>query len=123
MREIASQDVQIIDYHRVARNGETMLTLVVESEDLEGLEQSLSILSPNDSELVIQKDVASVSVVGSGLACGTRTLAEVERVLADAQIPVYHVGTSSFSITCVIPASARKEAVQMLHMRFVEEGS
>jgi aspartate kinase len=121
MRDIAANDIQILDYHRVSRDGETALTVVAEAEDLEELRRGISALPPGDIRIDIQDEVASVSVVGSGLACSARTLTEVERVLADAKIPIHHVGTSSYSITCIIPAAARKEAVGILHMRFVDK--
>jgi aspartate kinase len=121
MRDFAASDIQILDYHRVTRDGETALTIVAEEEDLDELRRGISTLPPSDTRIDIQVDVASVSVVGSGLACSARTLTEVERVLADANIPIHHVGTSSHSITCIIPAAARKEAVGILHMRFVDK--
>ncbi|UCH83967.1 MAG: aspartate kinase [Candidatus Latescibacterota bacterium] len=120
IRDIASNDVQMLDYQRMSHAGETAMTFVVEMDDLDGLNRSLSTLSPDAVQIDILEDVASVSIVGSGLACSARMLSEIERVLSDAKIPIHHVGTSPLSITCIVPSAARKEAVDILHMRFVD---
>ncbi|MEJ2722787.1 MAG: ACT domain-containing protein [bacterium] len=121
MREIAARDVQIIDYTRVSGSDGTALTFVVDREDLEALREALATLDSAHTQSEITDGVASVSVVGSGLACSPHTLAEVERVLTDAGIPILHVGTSSLSITCIIPVAARETAVEILHMRFIDK--
>ncbi|UCG53081.1 MAG: aspartate kinase [Candidatus Latescibacterota bacterium] len=122
MRRIVENDIQLTNYHCASGTEETTVTVVVERENLDTLLGIISALPTDGLRTETHDDVASVSIVGSGIACSARTISEVERVLTDAKIPVYDVGTSSLSVTCIVPEPARKHAVEILHMRFIEKG-
>ncbi len=59
-----------------------------------------------------------VSLVGHEYMQQPGVFYDVLRTLTDAQIPVLQISDSDFSISCLIPESELRRAVQLLHDRF-----
>ena len=70
------------------------------------------------SGLVIDEDVAKVSVVGAGMLGNPGIAAATFGALADAGINIAVISTSEISISCLIAADKVKEAVNAIHTRF-----
>jgi aspartate kinase len=70
------------------------------------------------SGLVIDEDVAKVSVVGAGMLGNPGIAAATFGALADAGINIAVISTSEISISCLIAADKAKEAVNAIHARF-----
>lgn len=115
---IAAADIQLISYHKDVRGETAALTLVIDADDapkLGGLAADFPIES--------QQDMSSVSVVGAGFACNAAAVSDLERLLAEAGVPVDYVGTSSLSVTCVVPRDRCGAAVKCLHDAFLGQNT
>ena len=66
----------------------------------------------------VEERVASVSLVGSGMASHPGVAAEVFSVLSDAAIDIRAVSTSPIRLTCVIREQDVEKAVRRLHDAF-----
>ena len=71
--------------------------------------------------LVIEENVAKVSVVGAGMLGSPGIAAEMFGALADAGVNIEVISTSEISISCLIAADKVKEAVNAIHNRFFPE--
>ncbi len=70
------------------------------------------------SGLVIDENVAKVSVVGAGMLGNPGIAAATFGALADAGINIAVISTSEISISCLIEVEKVKEAVNVIHARF-----
>ena len=120
LRQMVDEDLRIISYQRNTRGPESSLTLVVEPDAAERIAELVGGLLEDGLEIGAEKNLSSVSVVGSGLSCSARTIARIEGVLANTGISVPYVGTSTLSVTCLVPEASREEAVGILHSALVE---
>ena len=64
---------------------------------------------------VYDPDVAILSVVGEGLATSPGTAGEVFAALAQANVNIESISTSSITITCIVRKSDVERAVRSLH--------
>jgi aspartate kinase len=71
--------------------------------------------------IVVEDDVAKVSVVGAGMLGSPGIAAAMFGALADANINIGVISTSEISISCLISADQVKEAVNAIHLRFFPE--
>jgi aspartate kinase len=70
------------------------------------------------SGLLIDENVAKVSVVGAGMLGNTGIAAATFGALADAGINIAVISTSEISISCLIEEDKAKQAVNAIHARF-----
>ena len=115
-------ELRIISYQRASGPGWTSVVLVVERDDAPAMRAIAEGLPIDTIAVDTQDDLASVSIVGNGFTTSSRIIADVEKTLLDAGIPVLYVGTSSLSVTCLVPNSSREEAVRVLHTSLIEPG-
>jgi len=64
------------------------------------------------------KDIARVSVVGSGMRSHQGTAARMFDALAKASINIGMIATSEISISCIIDLDKVDDAVKVLHKAF-----
>lgn len=114
---LAQSEQPVLSYCRESRSDAAALSLVLHRTDLPALEACLHGLQKNLT-VETHSDVASVSVVGTGFASNAGAFLSVERLLADAGIPVFFSRTSSLSVTCVVPETDCQRAVDALHAAF-----
>jgi aspartate kinase len=69
-------------------------------------------------EVLSDKDIARVSIVGSGMRTHRGVAAKMFQTLADAQINIEMITTSEISISCIIDQKFTDKAVQILHKKF-----
>jgi aspartate kinase len=73
--------------------------------------------------VVVEENVAKVSVVGAGMYGSPGIAASMFGALADAGINIEVISTSEISISCLIQASQVKEAVNAIHKHFFKDGA
>lgn len=66
----------------------------------------------------LDADIAKVSLVGAGMKSHPGVAATVFSALADADINVEMISTSTIRISCVVRAGQVEEAVRVLHAAF-----
>jgi aspartate kinase len=117
---VVEREIRLVCYQRSSQGVGSSLLLVVETDDLPGVRETVKEIRSSGIALDVDENLASVSIVGGGLSCSARAIARIERVLDEAGIPVHYVGTSSLSVTCLVPATAREKAVDILHSALIE---
>ncbi|MCX5681759.1 MAG: aspartate kinase, partial [Candidatus Omnitrophica bacterium] len=69
-------------------------------------------------EILSDKDIARVSIVGSGMRSHRGVAAKMFQTLADEKINIEMITTSEISISCIINQKFSDKAVQVLHKKF-----
>ncbi len=62
--------------------------------------------------------LAKVSIVGAGMISNPGVAAKMFQILSDAGISIHMVTTSEIKVSCLVPKTQAKEAVQVLHDAF-----
>lgn len=86
-------------------------------EVLETLRESLEV-----ADILIDENVAKVSIVGAGMLGKPGVAADMFGILGQAGINIEIISTSEISISCLIQQDRVKEAVQAIHDNFLLEG-
>ena len=71
--------------------------------------------------VLIEEDVAKVSIVGAGMLGNPGIATRMFGALADAQVNIDAISTSEISISCLIKGSLLKEAANAIHKEFFPE--
>ena len=71
--------------------------------------------------VLIEEDVAKVSIVGAGMLGSPGIATRMFGALADAQVNIDAISTSEISISCLIKGSQLKEAANAIHKEFFPE--
>lgn len=105
------------------RNTDKNINDIVFTVSKADLPQVRSIVSQTGEALgalgvVVEENVAKVSVVGAGMLGNPGIAAAVFGALADAGINIEVISTSEISISCLIQAERGREAVNAIHNRF-----
>ena len=64
-----------------------------------------------------ERDIAKVTVVGAGMRTNPGVAAAIFEALADADINIEIISTSSIRVSCVVPAADCERAVNVIHER------
>lgn len=105
------------------RNADANINDIVFTVSKADLPQVRSIVAKAGEELgalgiVVEENVAKVSVVGAGMLGHPGIAASMFGALADAGVNIEVISTSEISISCLIQADRVKEAVNAIHNRF-----
>ena len=71
--------------------------------------------------VLIEEDVAKVSIVGAGMLGNPGIATRMFGALADAKVNIDAISTSEISISCLIKGSQLKEAANAIHKEFLPE--
>lgn len=71
--------------------------------------------------VLIEEDVAKVSIVGAGMLGNPGIATRMFGALADAKVNIDAISTSEISISCLIKGSQLKEAANAIHNEFFPE--
>jgi len=98
----------------------TDLTFTVEPGDLDG---ALRVVNDAAAEIgardvVWERDLGTVSVIGTGMASAPGYAARMFRTLFEAGINIEMISTSDIRITCVVASAQVADAVRALHAAF-----
>lgn len=98
----------------------TNLSLIVHPDDVENILEILEAFKQQNKfeNYLVYKQLAQVSIVGSGIANHYGVAYEVFEILAKSQIEVFMTSTSEIKITAIIPKIKADEAVLQLHKKF-----
>jgi len=83
---------------------------------MEGVGKELGVLG-----LVVEENVAKVSVVGAGMLGSPGIAAKMFGALAEAGINIEVISTSEISISCLVQGDKAETAVQAIHSHFFGE--
>jgi aspartate kinase len=68
-------------------------------------------------EYIPERDIAKITIVGAGMKSNPGVAAAIFEALADAQINIEIITTSSIRVSCVVPARDAERAVNVVHER------
>lgn len=105
------------------RNSETNVIDMVFTVASSDLSQAKVIVEKTAEQLeaigvIVEEDVAKVSVVGAGMFGSPGIAAAMFGALSEAEVNIEVISTSEISISCLIKESQVKEAVNAIHAKF-----
>lgn len=105
---------------RGGRGGQNDISFTTGMEDDGKIE---SILRPvldelGGGEILIQKDVAKVSIIGAGMITNPGVAAKMFQVLSDNDYNIQMIATSEIKVSCILRKEDGKPAVAALHTAF-----
>lgn len=101
------------------------IAFTVAQEDLRAAQTSLETLSDNFTEVIIDTDIAKVSVVGAGMVRQPGIAAKYFEALAKHKINIKMIATSEIKISCVVAKAEGIKALKAVHKAFelAEQGT
>ena len=104
----------------LASNGKNSIAFTVDADDLDA---TLKILDENKDtvhadEVLIDKDIAKVSIVGAGMVDRPGIAADMFRSLAEKNINIKMISTSEIKISCLVDKDDAKESIKALCKEF-----
>jgi aspartate kinase len=120
---LESEQVQIkeVNVAEITADGnQSAASFVVSTKNIYGWEQVKSTLQNKLGENIkFDADLAALSLIGEGLNRNNVTLLETIGLLADKQISVLGITTTSFRISLLVPRDLVKKSVELCHTRWV----
>jgi aspartate kinase len=120
-RALADAQVNIdMIVQNVSEAGRATITFTLPEDDLRRAEPVLEALKAElgASDVIPDRDVAKVSLVGAGMRSHPGIAADMFDALAEAGINIEIISTSSIRISCVVRRDQAEKAVQVVHDRF-----
>ena len=117
---LSDENVEVdVIVQNVSVNGKTDFTFTVSEEDKDNAAEVLKNLSDlTFDDLIIDSNVAKVSLVGVGMRTHAGVASTAFKALSDNQINIQMISTSEIKITLVIEEGALESAVKALHSAF-----
>ena len=115
----AEVEVDVI-VQNVSVDGKTDFTFTVASEDQDAVNKVIE-TSKNDvqyKDLIVNSDIAKVSLVGAGMRSQTGVASRAFKALSENDVNIQIICTSEIKITMVIDEALVDKAVQVLHEEF-----
>ena len=115
----AEVEVDVI-VQNVSVDGKTDFTFTVASEDQDVVNKVIE-TSKNDiqyKDLIVNSDIAKVSLVGAGMRSQTGVASRAFKALSENDVNIQIICTSEIKITMVIDETLVDKAVQVLHEEF-----
>lgn len=105
---------------RGGRGGLNDISFTTSKEDDGKIE---SILQPvldeiGGGEILVQKGIAKVSIIGAGMITNPGVAAKMFRVLSDKGYNIQMISTSEIKVSCILSQDVAKDAVVALHTAF-----
>jgi aspartate kinase len=72
------------------------------------------------SEIVSDKSIAKISVVGIGMRSHSGVAADMFEILGRNRINIQMISTSEIKISCVVAKKDGEKAVKLLHKHFIK---
>ncbi|MGH2730687.1 MAG: aspartate kinase [Actinomycetota bacterium] len=120
-RALADEAVNVdMIVQNVSSQGHTDISFTVPKEDLHRAGPLLDSIGKEVGAdgVATDSDVAKVSLVGAGMKTHPGIAADMFEALADADINIEIISTSSIRISCVVRASSVDQAVKAIHDKF-----
>ena len=115
----AEVEVDVI-VQNVSIDGKTDFTFTVSYEDQEIVKKILSNIKDeiNYKELIINPDIAKVSLVGAGMRSQSGIASKAFKALSENDVNIQIICTSEIKITMVIKEEEVEKAINVLHEEF-----
>ena len=109
----------------LANNGTNSIAFTVDEEDLNGAIDILETVKDEvkAGEILIDKDISKVSIVGAGMVDRPGIAADMFRSLAENNINIKMISTSEIKISCLVEKENAKPAIKALCKEFGLETS
>lgn len=120
--KLAQKNINVdIILQSVGRDGTKDITFTVSRENSAQAEQAIKSLSScKDSQVVIDEDVAKVSLVGAGMETHPATASRMFEALYSADVNIQMISTSEIKISVLIEKEAADKAVKAIHNAFFD---
>lgn len=120
---LADANIDVDMIVQSVRNSETNVIDMVFTVASSDLSQAKVIVEKTADQLdaigvIVEEDVAKVSVVGAGMFGSPGIAAAMFGALSEAEVNIEVISTSEISISCLIKESQVKEAVNAIHAKF-----
>ena len=124
--KLADSNIDVDMIVQSIRNMEKNVTDMVFTVTQDDLNEAKRIVDKVADELnavavLIEKDVAKVSIVGAGMLGNPGIASRMFKALANIGINLDVISTSEISISCLIKAEKIKEAVVAIHNEFFQD--
>ena len=124
--KLAENNIDVDMIVQSIRNVEKNVTDMVFTTTLDDLGSAKQIIDKVADELnavavLIETDVAKVSIVGAGMLGNPGIASRMFKALSEAGINIDVISTSEISISCLIKAEKNKEAVNAIHNEFFKD--
>ena len=124
--KLAENNIDVDMIVQSIRNVEKNVTDMVFTTTLDDLSNAKQIIDKAADELnavavLIESDVAKVSIVGAGMLGNPGIASRMFKALSEAGINIDVISTSEISISCLIKAEKIKEAVNAIHAEFFKD--
>lgn len=120
-KRIAEQEINVdMIVQNISRTGYTDLSFTVVKENLAKTLRTVKKASEQvgGGAVVVDKDIARVSIVGVGMKSHSGIAAGMFEALAENKINIEMISTSEISISCVIRKRLANKAVRAIHRKF-----
>ena len=104
----------------IAANGKTDISFSVSEDDCDKAAEISEAIKQEmgAAKVIVTKNVAKISIVGSGMESQPGYASTMFSALAEKGINILAITTSEIRITCLIEEDRVKEAVRILHKAF-----
>ncbi len=104
----------------LANNGTNSIAFTTDADDLEAAIKTLKDEKETvqAAEILIDKDISKVSIVGAGMVDRPGIAADMFRALADKNINIKMISTSEIKISCLVDKTNANEAIKALCKEF-----
>src|SRR3989338_204202 len=104
----------------VSRTGATDVSFTVLEGDLNKTMKVAKGISKKigAGEVILDKDIAKVSIVGIGMRSHSGVAANMFEALAKEKINIEMISTSEIKISCVVKKTKGEDAVRAIHEKF-----
>ena len=115
----AEVEVDVI-VQNVSIDGKTDFTFTVSNEDQETVKKILSDIKDqvNYKQLILNPDIAKVSLVGAGMRSQSGVASKAFKALSENDVNIQIICTSEIKITMVIKEEEVEKAINVLHKEF-----
>ena len=122
LSKLAQKNINVdIILQSVGRDGTKDITFTVSRENSAQAEQAIKSLSScKDSQVVIDENVAKVSLVGAGMETHPATASRMFEALYSADVNIQMISTSEIKISVLIEKEAADKAVKAIHNAFFD---
>ena len=118
---LSDADIQVdVIVQNVGIEGKTDFTFTIDSDEKSLLDRVVPIIqeSINYKDILIDNQIAKVSIVGVGIRSHTGVASKAFRALAEHNINIGMISTSEIKMTIVIAKNDLEKAVRVLHDEF-----
>jgi aspartate kinase len=107
-----------------SKDGTTDISFTVPKADMRAAERIVAEVAKDIGAAGVDHDseIAKVSLIGAGMKTSPGVAARMFRVLADENVNIEMISTSTIRISCVVAASDMERAVRALHTAFGLDG-